>query len=109
LKDVCLRRRVQYNSRYAEFPGKKLYGKPIRLVAAITHYAAATLSVDTGIRHLAAACGGNLYCLSGAIPLTLIRCVRVRDIQVIVEEQKPVSMVTLKMLIDGAKKALGMS
>jgi hypothetical protein len=62
-----------------------------------------------GIRHLAAACGGNLYCLSGAIPLTLIRCVRVRDIQVIVEEQKPVSMVTLKMLIDGAKKALGMS
>jgi hypothetical protein len=97
------------DSRYAEWVGDKLYGEPIRVIAALTRYAAATLSVDTGIRHLAAAAGGHMGCISGAIPLQLIRCVPSQEGQRIVEEHRPVSLVTRKTLIDIAKRTLGMS
>jgi ADP-heptose:LPS heptosyltransferase len=94
------------DSRYFEWPGKKLYGAPLRTVAALTTVAAATLSVDTGIRHLAAAAGGNMYCISGRIPLWLIQCEPVRDSQKIYEEYKELPYVTAQTIIEGAKKVL---
>ena len=94
------------DGRYSEWPGKKLYGYPLRTVAGILKAAAGTLSVDTGIRHLAAAVGGNEYCISGAIPLGLIRCEAVIEGQRIHEDHRPLPYVTTKLIVDGAKKIL---
>jgi ADP-heptose:LPS heptosyltransferase len=94
------------DSRYHEWPGKKLYGAPLRSVAALTAIVAATLSVDTGIRHLAAAAGGHMYCISGRIPLWLIQCEAVREGQRIYEEYKELPYVTAQTIIEGAKKVL---
>lgn len=94
------------DSRYREWPGQKLYGKPLREVAAMLPHAAAVLSVDTGIRHLAAAVGANLYCVSGVIPLSLIRCEPVKAGQKIFEEQVPLAHVTAPRIIKGVQKVL---
>jgi ADP-heptose:LPS heptosyltransferase len=79
---------------------------PIRDVAALLAASHAVLSVDTGIRHLAAAVGANLYCVSGAVPLSLIRCVPVRGGQRVHEAAIAVSDVDASILIDGASKVL---
>jgi hypothetical protein len=92
--------------RYREWPGKKLYGQPLREVAALLPLACAVLSVDTGMRHLAAATGTNLYCISGVIPLSLIRCEPVKEGQKIFEERVHLSHVTGTRLIKGAKQVL---
>jgi len=92
--------------RYAAWEGGKAYGLPIREVAALLAASHAVLSVDTGIRHLAAAVGANLYCVSGCIPLSLIRCVPVRPGQRIHEEVIPVAEVDAWTLVDGASKVL---
>lgn len=94
------------DSRYREWPGKKLYGEPLREVAALLPLACAVLSVDTGIRHLAAATGANLYCLSGCIPLSLIRCEPVQAGQKIFEECVPLHLVNAGRLIKGAREVL---
>jgi ADP-heptose:LPS heptosyltransferase len=59
--------------KYEAWPGKKLYGHPLREVAALQR-TALTISIDTGLRHMAAAVGGKLVTLSAAIPLGLIKC-----------------------------------
>lgn len=51
-----------------------LYGAQLMSVAGVLQRAAFTISVDTGIRHMAAAVGGNLLTLNSAIPLSIIRC-----------------------------------
>lgn len=53
---------------------QKVYGEHIMNVAGLLQRAICTVSVDTGIRHMAAAVGGNLLTLNHAIPLHLIRC-----------------------------------
>lgn len=94
------------DARYAAWEGARAYDLPIRDVAALLAASHAVLSVDTGIRHLAAAVGANLYCVSGAVPLSLIRCVPVRSDQRIYEVAIAVSDVDARILIDGASKVL---
>ena len=94
------------DERYAAWEGARAYDLPIRDVAALLAASHAVLSVDTGIRHLAAAVGANLYCVSGAVPLSLIRCVPVRSGQRIHEVAIAVSDVDASILIDGALKVL---
>ena len=95
-----------HDERYATWEGARAYGLPIRDVAGLLAASHAVLSIDTGIRHLAAAVGANLYCVSGAIPLSLIRCVPVRDGQRIHEVAMPVSDVDTRVLIEGASSVL---
>lgn len=94
------------DNRYDEWIGDKLYGLPLRTIAAMTKLVCATLTVDTGIRHIAAATGGNMYCISGAIPLELIRCEPTQPEQKIFEEYRPLKFVNAKSIINGAKKVL---
>lgn len=94
------------DSRYKEWPGKTLYGEDIRVIAALTKLAKATLSVDCGIRHITAAAGGNLFCISGRIPLSLIHCEPVSEGQKIFEVYKELPFVTSNVLTDGAQKVL---
>jgi hypothetical protein len=79
---------------------------PIRDVAALLAAAHAVLTIDSGIRHLAAAVGANLYCVSGAVPLSLIRCVPVQSGQRVHEVEIAVADVDARILIDGASKVL---
>ncbi|MEO8486957.1 MAG: hypothetical protein ABI585_11540 [Betaproteobacteria bacterium] len=90
--------------RYRRWPGGTLYGAPLRLVAALCARSAGVLTVDNGIRHLAAAAGAHVYALSGAIPLAIIACVAVRDGQRIEEEFRDVRDVTMRTLARGAKR-----
>jgi hypothetical protein len=92
--------------RYAAFEGARAYDLPIRDVAALLAASHAVLSVHTGVRHLAAAVGANLYCVSGAVPLSLIRCVPVRSRQRVHEVAIPVSDVDARILAEGASKVL---
>jgi len=92
--------------RYRHWPGKKLYGRPIRDVAAIISKVDAVLAIDTGIRHLAAAVGTNMYCISGTIPISQIRCEPVQPEQKIFEALCPIVDVTAQLIIDGAKRVL---
>lgn len=93
--------------RYRQWPGKRLYGEPIRNVAALLALSAGVLSVDTGIRHLAASVGANLYCLSGTIPLRQIRCIPLPGKeQKIFEEYCPLQDSSAKMVIEGAQRIL---
>jgi ADP-heptose:LPS heptosyltransferase len=92
--------------RFAAWEGARAYGLPIRDVAGILAASHAVLSVDTGVRHLAAAVGANLYCISGCVPLSLIRCVPVRPGQRIHEEVVPVHEVRTGTLLAGASKVL---
>ena len=94
------------DERYAAWAGARAYDLPIRDVAALLAASHAVLSVDTGIRHLAAAVGANLYCVSGAIPLSLIRCVPVRSGQRIHEVAVAVSDVDARILAEGASRVL---
>lgn len=93
--------------RYRHWPdaAARLYGRPLREVAALLAEAAGVLTIDTGIGHLAAAVGGNMYCISGAIPLTHIRCVPSYEGRV-VEEFTPVAQVTPEQVIAGARRIL---
>jgi ADP-heptose:LPS heptosyltransferase len=94
------------DERYAAWEGTRAYGLPIRDVAALLAASHAVLSIDTGIRHIAAAVGANLFCVSGAIPLSLIRCVPVRSGQRIHEIVGAVSDADPAILIEGASKIL---
>jgi len=64
---------------------------------------AGVLTVDNGIRHLAAAAGANVYALSAVLPLDLIGCVPVRDGQRVHEEYVPLPHVTARTLSRGAR------
>jgi len=99
-------REEESDPRYQEWPWKKLYGLPLREVAALLKAVNATLSVDTGIRHLAAAAGGNMYCISGAISLERISCIPIREGQQIFEEYRPLRDVTAEQIIAGAQRVL---
>lgn len=92
--------------RYQPWPGPKLYGHPIREVAGLLAAGRAVLSVDTGIRHLAAAVGANLFTISCAIPLSLIRCVATRPGQQVNEIHHPIPQVGSPLLIEGARRVL---
>lgn len=89
---------------FGPWPGKKLYGHPLRLVAALCARSAGVLTIDNGIRHLAAAAGAPLYTLSGAVPLGLIACVPVREGQRIHEEYLPLGSVDVHTLVRGAQR-----
>jgi ADP-heptose:LPS heptosyltransferase len=90
--------------RYARWPGKRLYGHPLRIVAAMCAQCAGVLTVDNGIRHLAAAAGANVYALSSAIPLKVIACAPVREGQRIVEENILLRNVGARTLPRGAER-----
>ena len=90
--------------RYARWPGKRLYGHPLRDIAAMCAQCAGVLTVDNGIRHLAAAAGANVYALSSAIPLAVIACAPVREGQRIVEENVFLRDVGLRTLPRGAER-----
>lgn len=92
--------------RYQPWPGPKLYGHSIREVAGLLAAGRAVLSVDTGIRHLAAAVGANLFTISCAIPLSLIRCVPTRAGQQVNELHHPINQVGSPLLIEGARRVL---
>lgn len=94
------------DNRYADWPGERLYGAPIRRIAGLCRHADFVLTVDNGVRHLTAAAGGNLYCISGRIPLWLINCQPVREGQKIYEDYRELPMVTAQTLIEGAQKML---
>lgn len=89
--------------RYRRWPGPTGYGLPLRLVAAMCASSAGVLTVDNGIRHLAAAAGANVYALSAVLTLDLIACVPVRDGQRVHEEHVPLPWVTARTLSRGAR------
>jgi ADP-heptose:LPS heptosyltransferase len=90
--------------RFQAWPGKRLYGHPLRGVAALCAQAAGVLTIDNGIRHLATAAGANVYALSGWIHLEVIACAAVRDGQRIVEDYVRIEDVTARMLSRGAER-----
>jgi len=94
------------DEHYAAWEGPRAYDLPIRDVAALLAASHAVLTIDSGIRHLAAAVGANLYCVSGAVPLSLIRCVPVRSGQRIHEVAMRISDVDARILADGAAEVL---
>lgn len=95
------------DDRYSEWPGERFYGRSLPRLGGAIEAATVVVSVDTGIRHMAAALGTSLYCLSGAIPLSLIRCEPVFTEQRIVEEFRPLPFATARAIIAGIGKALG--
>jgi ADP-heptose:LPS heptosyltransferase len=96
----------QADERWSEWTGPKLYGASLPEVAGLLFHAAGTIAVDTGIRHMAAAVGGNLFTLSGAIPLELIRCAPVRSGQKIVEAFRELPYWSSRAIIAGAGPVL---
>ena len=90
--------------RFRAWPGERLYGHPLREVAALCARSAGVLAIDNGIRHLAAAAGAHLYALSGWIHLEVIACAPVRDGQRIVEEHVPIERVAARTLSRGAER-----
>jgi ADP-heptose:LPS heptosyltransferase len=97
-------REEEDDARFRSWPGAKLYGEPLRRVAAICARSAGVLTVDNGIRHLAAAAGAHLYTLSGAIPLWQIACAPVREGQRICEVHRPLADVDARTLLLGAQQ-----
>ena len=95
---------MEHDPRYRAWPGQRLYGAPLRIVAALLAQAAAVLTIDNGVRHLAAAVGANLYALSGRIPLEIIASAPVREGQRIVEEYVELPRVTARTLSRGAER-----
>jgi ADP-heptose:LPS heptosyltransferase len=93
--------------RFRHWPesAARLYGRPLREIAALLAEAAGVLTIDTGIRHLAAAAGGRMYCVSGTIPLTHIRCAPSYE-GAVFEEHTPVAQVTPEQVIAGAQQIL---
>jgi ADP-heptose:LPS heptosyltransferase len=94
------------DTRYRDWPGQLLYGENIRNIAALARSCEAVLTVDNGLRHLTAAAGGNLFCISGRIPLFLIQCEPVLPGQIIHEVYKELPFVTAATIIEGAQKVL---
>ena len=90
--------------RYRDWPGKRLHGGPLRVVAALCALSAGVLTIDNGIRHLAAAAGANVYALSGWIHLEVIACVPVREGQRIVEDHVPIDRITADTLAGGVAR-----
>ena len=84
---------------YEEWPGEKLYGAPLRTVAAILKHADLTISVDTGIRHMAGAVGGRLLTLSGATPTWLVKCVPQDGTHQIIEQKINIHTITADNII----------
>jgi ADP-heptose:LPS heptosyltransferase len=80
--------------RYADWPGPKIYGENIRNVAALCRASHGVLTVDSGIRHIAAAAGADMLCISGHVPLSFIHCEPVRERQVVRERYRALSQVT---------------
>jgi ADP-heptose:LPS heptosyltransferase len=89
----------EHDPLYAEWPGRKLYGEPLLDIALLQKHALFTVSVDTGIRHMAAAVGGNLLTLNHAIPLSLIRCVPKSPSQMILEPTVDIYNIQLQDII----------
>jgi hypothetical protein len=94
------------DTRYRDWPGETLYGEGIRNIAALARVCTAVLTVDNGLRHITASAGGNLFCISGRIPLSLIRCEPIFPDQKIHEVYKELPYVTASLLIEGAQKVL---
>ena len=90
--------------RFQAWPGKRLYGERLRVVAALCARSAGVLTIDNGIRHLSAAAGAHVYVLSGTIGLQLIRCVPVREGQRIVEEYVPIADVNARTVRRGIER-----
>jgi len=93
-----------FDARYERWCGERCYGRPLRLIASICAQSAAVLTVDNGIRHLAAAAGANLFALSGEIPLAILACVPVRDGQRIVETFRRPDDVNVRTLPRGVRE-----
>jgi len=91
------------DARFLRWPGPRWYGRPLREVAALCAAAAGVLTLDSGIRHLAAAAGGHVYALSTVLPLALMACVPVREGQRVHEEYVPLQRVTARTLSRGAR------
>lgn len=91
------------DERFRRWPGPRWYGRPLRDVAALCAVAAGVLTLDNGIRHLAAAAGGHVYALSTVLPLDLMACVPVRAGQRVHEEYVPLARVTARTLSRGAR------
>jgi ADP-heptose:LPS heptosyltransferase len=89
--------------RYRQWPGKRLYGEPLRVVAALCAQSRGVLTIDNGIRHLAVAAGANVYALSCTIGLRLISCRPVREGQRIVEEYVPIERANARTVRRGAE------
>lgn len=94
------------DSRYREWPGNLLYGEGIRNIAALTSMVKGVLTVDNGIRHIAAAAGANMFCISGRIPLSLISCAPVEEFQKIEEVYRELPHVNSRVIVEGARKIL---
>ena len=110
LKDHCFvavgSEKESRDIRYAKWSGKKAYGLPLRKLAAIVAASRLTLSIDTGIRHLASAVGCDLYCVSGTIPIQTIKCVPTREGQRIFEELCPILNVNANQIAQGVSRVL---
>lgn len=92
--------------RFADWPGPKAYGYPLRTIAALIADARATFCVDTGLRFIAAATGSDLACLSGEIPTWLVFAPPIRQDQKIVERHCPLPMIGLNRCKEVLGKAL---
>jgi ADP-heptose:LPS heptosyltransferase len=90
--------------RYRSWPGKRLYGEKLRIVAALCAQCAGVLAIDNGIRHVAAAVGAHVYALSGWIHLEVIACSPVREGQRIVEEHVLVDRITTATVLRGVER-----
>jgi ADP-heptose:LPS heptosyltransferase len=58
--------------RFSDWSYTKMYGKPIEHIAALMTLSNGVLSVDTGVRFLAAAVGANFLVISCALPNWLV-------------------------------------
>jgi ADP-heptose:LPS heptosyltransferase len=94
------------DQRYANWPGPRLYGENIRNVAALCRRAYAVLTLDNGIRHLAAAVGADFLCISGTIPQWMIHCAPVREGQIIEEHYRAIGFVSEQFMMRHAKRIL---
>jgi hypothetical protein len=86
--------------RYAEWPGEKLYGLPIREIAALAAACRGVLTLNNGLRHLAVAAGGNVLCFAANVPLWHISCAPVRPGQVIAEHEKKLRKIGRAYVLD---------
>jgi hypothetical protein len=94
------------DERYSDWPGERVYGLPLRTVAGLLAAARATLTIDNGIRHLAAAVGGSFYCLTPNTIMERLHSVPVRPAQRILEEHRALSSISVEHLIAGAMQVL---
>lgn len=86
--------------RYAEWPGERLYGLPIREVAALAAACRGVLTVNNGLRHLTAATGGNLLCFTADTQLWHMSSPVWRPGQVVAEYPRRVRKITRAWALD---------